>query len=335
MIHPINISFPDEVMASPKRTLMELRKKSKITYLEDGRRLKDGCLLVPTSPKGLWNDFFLRSFVRRVGYDLNMSSESSSVDTLIDVVDLEPMRDSNSESESPTQGSHDWQDSCSNPDIEFDDSQQGQFNLSMKARLCRTNSGIVSDTRLQPILSPCCPSSSDMNEEKPYKEFLRFDFSHSNIFAQDLADSDSKRTVILLPNDYGKRICIAKSFDVSFNDSLSDFMKSMNSLKQMRSQLHFHIESVAISQDYLSLFIGIVNSRLTKELRLDTEIHVHVASGTEIGNCLHKIHKIVPICMSEENNFSINLEFDQAIKNVFINENEYLVVTMLGRVVSA
>jgi hypothetical protein len=36
-----------------------------------------------------------------------------------------------------------------------------------------------------------------------------------------------------------------------------------------------------------------------------------------------------------ENHFSINLEFDQAIKDVFINEHEYLVVTMLGRVVSA
>lgn len=166
-------------MASPRKSLLEFRKKSQqityafiqpslfFSYLDDGRRLKDGHLVAPTSPKGLWRDFFLRSFVRRIGYDLENSSEVTSVDTVIDIIDYSPLIKEPS-SDSDSTDSLDPTGKYPLPSIEFDDSQPGQFNLSMRSRLSRTNSGVLSEARLQPILLPCCPSC----KLKPKESFI-------------------------------------------------------------------------------------------------------------------------------------------------------------------
>uniref|UniRef100_A0A914UNS7 Transglutaminase N-terminal domain-containing protein n=1 Tax=Plectus sambesii TaxID=2011161 RepID=A0A914UNS7_9BILA len=81
MIHPINM--PADFMRAPpaRRRLIrersgdqvfsenDVRRKATITYTEDGRRLRDGEPTSPRSPNALWNEFFLRSFVRKLYLD--------------------------------------------------------------------------------------------------------------------------------------------------------------------------------------------------------------------------------------------------------------------------
>lgn len=62
------------------------------SYSKEGRKFnQEGVPLSPRSPTGMWNDFFLRSFMRRIACEQQAdTAEKSSVDTLIDVVDLQP-----------------------------------------------------------------------------------------------------------------------------------------------------------------------------------------------------------------------------------------------------
>lgn len=119
------------------------KNKSKLIifrYLEDGRRLKDGELLASNAPGGLWGEFFLRTFARRVVYDVDNTSDTSSY---LDIVDLEIMNQNplNGTNESP----------CSSPG--FYNTEAAQFSLSNKTRKC---SGAVMETRFKPMGSPCC-----------------------------------------------------------------------------------------------------------------------------------------------------------------------------------
>jgi hypothetical protein len=380
MIHPINL--PEELLASnPTRpTLYDLRKRPTVTYSENGRRFCDGLPTSPRSVNNLWESALVRGFVHRMAYDVKAEvEETSSVESMIDVIDLHPASEEqqhnstlktdrserynhsqNSGTETEPQFAMSY---AADGDILEDNSADGkgfQIRRRSSAQFCKTkSSAIIGSEVFAPILQPCC-SSSELHNHL-LKEFLRFDFSNSKVFSDlcekvckkviegsynnnnddEIDDEDDaiavipqrKTSIELLPGTIGSRIwfnkplCKSNSIGPNFDQS---FSKSCSS--GSRSKLCFSIQSITISNDYLFIQILAFNSN-PRHLRLETSLHLHSAKGQTIGKKFLTKEKIFNLQDSEENilKFKLNLN-KESIKNIILESDEYIVITLLGHI---
>ncbi|KAI1704402.1 hypothetical protein DdX_14269 [Ditylenchus destructor] len=399
MIHPINI--PDDLLAvNPQRPqLIEpKRMRPKIIYSKEGRKFnQEGVPLSPRSPTGMWNDFFLRSFMRRIACEQQAdTAEKSSVDTLIDVVDLQPspsivpsgpnldvnwnvigkqtgpstisesMANMNLKEKSAENTVHSSL-KTDRADVESTDTDdENSFNASASfgksARLpSRRKSAKVNPEVIKPILTPCCntgkrPTKFERNTNAtPLKEFARFDFSHSNLFSDQLHNnqvtennqkteeqtedelaSQRKRSLLLLPNPVGSRIWTSverASKPKSSNKLAPTLSLPVECIRQRPSELLFRVVSVATCrQKRLHIALEIHNS-LGKELRFQILEHVHEAVEDKIEEeILKSEERVVVLKGSQDTKIEISMDITETMERLFQHRNKYLIITLHGRI---
>ncbi|KAI6179566.1 hypothetical protein M3Y98_00624000 [Aphelenchoides besseyi] len=190
MIHPINIEA-DLLASNPQRpSLIEPKKRLRITYANDGRRIVDGKVKNLTSPTSLWKDCFLRSFTHRLATQATAEvGETSSIDSFVDVVDLKPEL----EQKHKIALANRRDSSSSDDDILPATVIQGPLATSPEISLARRPSTKVSAELIAPLRKSCC-------EMHGFKEFLRFDFANSNIF------KTIEKPTVFTPKTIGSRI---------------------------------------------------------------------------------------------------------------------------------
>ncbi|KAE9552381.1 hypothetical protein FO519_004394 [Halicephalobus sp. NKZ332] len=382
MIHPINL--PEELLAAnPTRpSLIELRRKPRITYTPDGRKMKDGIPTTPKSPSNLWESVFVRGFVHRMACNAKIEAEeTSSVDSLIDIVDL------HLPSEVPLSTS-DLASATDRPELSPEDSVEPKFAFSTRAveelyesedsGICRRSSGqftksspsvIVDPDVIDPILKPCCSSSELRCDDKclytrrfpNLKEFLRFDFSHSkDLFGSEESESTNesrskpgsqlesghdcepkfelryqpkcgakyrakyksksrsksedeeprKSSITLIPYHLGSRIWVKKPLSKSYSHGQGRSVP--------KKEILFNVENVKVTQE---------------KFNLETIVHLHIAKNQDIKDLLFSKEVTFEINPSHVNVLNINVDLNSVdLSKVFIEEDQYVVVTVLGHV---
>lgn len=144
------------------------------------RKMIDGRPTTPKTPTGLWESALVRGFVHRMAYDIKGEvEETSSIESLIDVIDLEPSNHSHSNanllspsagvtSPRPDRGEKSSDDHGVEPKFAFSLRATGdilQENDIEGVRILRRSSGqfrkpkpsaIIDQDVISPILQPCC-----------------------------------------------------------------------------------------------------------------------------------------------------------------------------------
>uniref|UniRef100_A0A7E4UMH1 Uncharacterized protein n=1 Tax=Panagrellus redivivus TaxID=6233 RepID=A0A7E4UMH1_PANRE len=349
MIHPINL--PEELLAAnPTRpTLIELRRKPRITYAPDGRRLRNGLPTTPQSPNCLWASTFVRGFVHRMAYDARAEvEETSSAESLIDIVDLQPPTEQNE--------GHDLRDPIVSPDVELEKFSFGKLGASATVDNSKvpdrvdpfaeyheqaeptgilrrssaqfkktTRSSIVDHDVISPILQPCC-SSAEL-KHFPLKEFLRFDFSNTAFFHTKVSTlnvapvsepSDvktSRPSMTLVPHSIGSRIWLNKPTSPRLAP---------------RSQLCFAVKAIKVEKTTLVITMTVRNTH-AQALNLETEVHVHAAHAQTIGRLALSQTYSFSLSDASEHDLSLRIELASSeLVNCALRSDEYVVVTLLG-----
>lgn len=144
----------------------------------------------------MWNKCFIRSFAHRLASKVNdEEQERMSIDSFIDVVDLKPENerpDVTTEFAQKCQVRKDSNNNSISSGSEEEDILPETYIQGPKAA-SKVNGGIkrrisqkLNKDLIKPLIKSCC---SDIKQN--FKEFLRFDFSHTHIF-----DQSSNETVL-------------------------------------------------------------------------------------------------------------------------------------------
>uniref|UniRef100_A0AC34PYF7 Uncharacterized protein n=1 Tax=Panagrolaimus sp. JU765 TaxID=591449 RepID=A0AC34PYF7_9BILA len=348
MIHPINL--PEELLAyNPTRpTLIELRKRPKITYTCDGRKMKDGIPTTPKSPNHLWESAFVRGFIHRMAYDAKAEAEeTSSVESMIDVIDLHPPSSDlvASATDRPSHSSNDLVEpkfalSMRHPDTVFDeddDEMPSIFRRSSAQFIKNSPSAIIDPETISPILQPCCSFAElqckhvcPHSRSTVLKEFLRFDFSNSkNLFETGDSETDeaSDSPTVFVPDALGSRIWINKPLNKSYGPN----QLQLPSPPVQKSQLCFSVKKFKLVNDLLKIQV-IAHKTDSAKLVLETSVHLHVARGQQIHQKLFSNDELFHLQSSEN---VLNLMIDMNLVDFGedgMDEDDYLVVTILGHI---
>uniref|UniRef100_A0A915EDZ6 Uncharacterized protein n=1 Tax=Ditylenchus dipsaci TaxID=166011 RepID=A0A915EDZ6_9BILA len=292
MIHPINI--PDDLLtANPKRPqFIEPKNRPKIIYSKEGRRFhQDACEHQADA------------------------AERASIDTLIDVVDLQPFgSEPHLDVNLNIVNSHSLEKEPKNPvfslvtdraevytgsdDDLSTDEEENSLNASatlgsgacLPRKLSRQVSAKVQPSTIKPLLTLVAPL-----------DFLTTD-----------AKNPRKKSLLLLPNSLGSRIwtsvdktCISTSKKLTPTISLPLDMNR----QQRPAELLFRILSVATCRKK-KLYIALeIHNSMDKELRF--QIVEHKNENTKV---------------------EILLDITDTIQKLFQHPDKYLVITLHGRI---
>lgn len=131
--------------------------------------MRDGVPTTPKSPNKLWESVFVRGFIHRMAYDAKVEAqETSSIESLIDIVDLHPPMEIAS-STSDLSLATDRPEISSDDQIEprfaftkrsveelYDGEECGIFRRSSRQFSKSSSSVIVDPEIIGPIITPCC-----------------------------------------------------------------------------------------------------------------------------------------------------------------------------------
>ncbi|KAI6182151.1 hypothetical protein M3Y97_00349300 [Aphelenchoides bicaudatus] len=311
MIHPISVEA-DLMSANPKRPQLYLpRQKASLTYGKDGRKFLNGILKSPTSPNSLWNSFFVRSFTHRLASVANVSkdinkddekAETSSIDSFIDVVDLKPDAD-----QKVLNAKHEM-DRANNNEDEMLPETYIQGPKATSTPIHRRTSQKVERNAIQPLIQSCC---TDIQNN--FKEFLRFDFSHTQNIKQ------SNQQITLTPDSYGKRIWT--------HDTDKPRSPLMNAIC-------FKISSIVAKADMLTIKVNATNPS-SNATQIKVIIHIHVATEQQIGQLLQSAEQAIKLpsdCPLGTSPFEFDIPLNEELREQIKSDEEFLLITMMGKV---